>query len=111
MAEDLPVVLGSDARVQPFGDDVRQRLIDDLVFDAQERVGTKNSGWLWQKEFAGIGRLKDAAVEAVFQVPKKRGIGSRIGRIQLSEVRLVRAIRVRSDPLPCACLLYTSRCV
>jgi len=54
-----------DLLEKPLGDEIYGRLIDDLVFDGQERIRTENAGWLGEEKLTGSGRLVDAAPQTV----------------------------------------------
>ena len=102
VAKHLPVVLASDARMQTFGDDIGHRLIHDLVFDPQQCVRPQDARRLRREQLARLGRLEDASIKSILWVFQQRPISGRVGRVQLPEVRLVRTVRVRTNPLPCA---------
>jgi hypothetical protein len=51
-----------------LGNYVGHCLIDNLIFDVQQRIWAQNPGWLREEYLAGIGRVEDAAIQPVPQV-------------------------------------------
>ncbi|TAG28418.1 MAG: hypothetical protein EAZ36_05940 [Verrucomicrobia bacterium] len=95
MSEDCLVVALDDTRLELLPDEVERGLIDNLVFDTEQRIWPEDAGCLRMKELRGRFRLINPAPQTVGQIIEERILGNCVALVERTEIRLIGGVGIR----------------